>query len=73
MSLVDALPWATTAMGASIMYLAARQRTRRIAWALGLLNQVAWISYAIAAEAHGFIVGSLIYGTVYARNFFKGD
>ncbi len=73
MSLIDALPWVTTLLGASIMYLAARSRTRRIAWSLGLLNQVAWISYAVAAKAYGFIVGSLIYGAVYARNLCKGD
>lgn len=67
------LPWLTTLMGASIMYLAGRQRTRRLAWALGILNQFVWISYAIAAEAHGFIAGSLIYGSVYLRNLLRGD
>jgi hypothetical protein len=71
-SLIDVLPWATTVMGASIMYLAGRSRTRQLAWALGILNQVVWISYAIAAHAYGFIAGSLLYGAVYARNLTRG-
>jgi hypothetical protein len=67
------LPWATTVVGASIMYLAGKQRTRRLAWVVGILNQVLWISYAIAAHAYGFIAGSLIYGGVYTRNLLRGD
>jgi len=67
------LPWVTTATGASIMFLAGRARTRRAAWILGIVNQVPWITYAIVAGAWGFIPGSLLYGTVYARNLTRGD
>lgn len=71
MSAKTLLPWATTVMGASIMYFAGRARTRRLAWVLGLLNQVAWISYAVMAHALGFIAGSLIYAAVYIRNLLR--
>jgi hypothetical protein len=73
MSWQTLLPWLTTAIGATVMYLAGRRSTRRWAWTLGILNQVAWISYAIAAHAYGFIGGSLIYATVYSRNLLRGE
>jgi len=68
-----ALPWATTVAGAAVMYLAGRAQTRRLAWIIGLVNQVFWISYAVLANAHGFIVGSLIYASVYIRNLMQKD
>lgn len=67
------LPWGTTVMGASVMYLAGRARTRRWAWVIGLLNQVFWISYAVLAHAYGFIGGSLIYASIYTRNLFRKE
>jgi hypothetical protein len=67
------LPWATTAMGASVMYLAGRKRTRRAAWTLGIVNQGFWVSYALIAHAYGFIVGSAIYASVYASNLFTKE
>lgn len=73
MSLKTLLPWATTVMGASIMYCAGRARTRRLAWTLGIANQVAWCSYAVIAHAYGFIGGSVIYAAVYSRNLIRGE
>lgn len=69
------LAWATTVTGATIMYCAGRQRTRRFAWYLGVANQFLWGAYAImgAPETLGFLVGSLLYGTVYVRNIIRGD
>lgn len=67
------LPWATTAMGASIMYLAGRARTRRIAWYLGVVNQIPWVAYAVLAHAWGFIPGSCLYAGVYIRNVKRGN
>jgi hypothetical protein len=55
------------------MYLAGRSRTRQLAWALGILNQVLWCSYAVAAHAYGFIGGSLLYGAVYFRNLMQKE
>jgi hypothetical protein len=55
------------------MYLAARARTRRLAWILGICNQIPWLLYAITAHAWGFIPGSCLYGAVYFRNMRRGD
>ena len=73
MALKTFLPWLTTCIGASVMYLAGKARTRRWAWILGVLNQTAWISYAVIAHAYGFIAGSLIYASVYCRNLVGGN
>jgi len=69
----EALPWITSAVGITIIYLAGRARTRRLAWALGILNQGAWVTYALSAKAYGFIIGSAVYGAMYLRNLLKGD
>lgn len=56
-----------TATGALIMYLAGKRR--RSAWALGVVNQLAWGSYAYFTHQFGFIFGCVLYGTVYIRNY----
>ena len=73
MSLSDILPWATSAVGVTILFLARRKGTRRLAWGIGIANQAVWISYAIAAKAYGFIAGSIVYGSMYLWNLLKGD
>ena len=71
--MIGALPWVTSGVGITIIYLAGRQRTRRLAWCLGIANQAAWITYAVAANAPGFILGSVVYGIMYTRNLLRGD
>lgn len=71
--MTDLLPWVTTIGGAAVMYLAAKARTRRLAWVLGICNQIPWLLYAITAHAWGFIPGSCLYGAVYFRNIRRGD
>lgn len=70
---LDLLPWATSAVGISIIWMAGRRRTRRLAWFLGLANQALWISYALATAQYGFIAGSAVYGAMYANNLRRGD
>ena len=67
------IPWATTVVGASVMWLAGRRRTRRVAWLLGLANQGLWITFAVATGTWGFVGGSLIYGSVYLGNLIRGE
>lgn len=67
------LPWATTVTGVTVMWLAGRARTRKAAWILGIMNQIVWVTYAIAAHAYGFIGGSVLYASVYSRNLVRGD
>lgn len=41
-------------------------------WLINLVNEVLWISYAIATEQYGFILMALCYGVVYLRNAIVG-
>lgn len=44
---------------------------RRVAWAMGLLGQTFWLSYAIWLSQWGLLVGCGIYGSIYVRNWVK--
>jgi hypothetical protein len=70
---VAILPWATTIMGASIMYFAGRARTRQLAWWLGVANQLLWGFYSVTTRQWGFLGGCLLYGSAYIRNLLRGD
>lgn len=59
--------WVLTAAGLSGLILAGQRKA--VGWALGVLTQVLWISYAVATSQWGFIVSALAYATVYARNW----
>lgn len=72
MTLEAVLPWATTIGGAAVMYLAGHRQTRRLAWCVGLANQVPWLAFAVVTHSWGFIPGSLLYGAVYARHLIRG-
>lgn len=37
-------------------------------WLITLVNEVLWISYAIATKQYGFIFMAICYATVYLRN-----
>lgn len=57
-----------SAVGITGLYLAGSRK--RVGWLVGLGAQLLWITYAIATDQHGFILASLCYGWVYARNWF---
>lgn len=62
-------PWVLSLWSMTTMYLAGcGTRTRRLAWVSGILSQVAWISFSVVTEQHGFAVSSLVYAAIYARN-----
>lgn len=44
---------------------------RREGWALNIGVQFMWITYAIVTHQWGFILGSIFYGAVFARNLKK--
>lgn len=59
-------------IGITAMFLAGYDGRRRAAgWALGLLNQVIWIGYALATQQYGFIIGAVVYGAVMVRNLWR--
>jgi nicotinamide riboside transporter PnuC len=52
--------------GLLMLYLAGRKVWW--AWLIGLVSEVMWFSYSITTKQYGFIVGSVPYTWVYARN-----
>jgi nicotinamide riboside transporter PnuC len=43
----------------------------KLGWGLGVFAQLLWIVYAMQTDQYGFIVSALVYGFVYARNFYR--
>lgn len=58
-----------TAVGVTGLLLAGSKR--KLGWAIGLGAQVLWIAYALATEQYGFLISAVVYGTVYARNWWR--
>lgn len=58
--------YALTAVGVLCFYLAGRRVWW--AWYVGLSGQLLWLSYALATQQWGFLVGCLFYGWVYVGN-----
>lgn len=56
-----------TAVGLLGIYLAGKKN--RAGWLVGLAAQVLWVAYAIVTRQWGFILSSVAYGTIYARNW----
>jgi hypothetical protein len=67
--IVTYLPWLMSAMTIWMTLLAGNNHPR--AWAVGLVNQIFWITWIIASETWGLIPMSIALGIVYARNHFK--
>lgn len=59
--------WILTLFGVSAMYMAGKNN--KWGWVLGIFSQVLWIAFAIVTYQYGFIIASLLYGSVYAKNF----
>ena len=60
---------ALTLWGMGVFWLAGNKR--RAAWALGMLGQLWWASYAIWLRQWGLLIGCAFYGATYARNWVK--
>lgn len=58
--------WVLTAVGVLGLFVAG---SSRYGWLISLGNQALWITYAVVTKQYGFIVASLCYGFVFARNF----
>ncbi len=59
--------WLLTAVGITGIYFAGRRRA--LGWAIGLAAQALWLAYAITTRQWGFLASAVVYGTVYARNW----
>lgn len=56
-----------TPLGLLGMYLSGRKL--KAGWLLGLFTQVIWVLYAVATKQYPFILASLGYGSIYAKNY----
>jgi hypothetical protein len=67
--IVTYLPWLMSCLTIWMTLLAGNNHPR--AWAVGLANQVLWVTWIIASETWGLIPMSIALAIVYARNHFK--
>lgn len=58
--------WALTLIGVSGFWLAGRKVWW--AWYINIANQVLWVSYAVASQQWGFLLGVPIYLAVFIPN-----
>lgn len=63
--------WSYTlgALGVLGIWLAGRKSAW--GWAVGFGAQFLWLAYALITAQHGFIITAVVYGTVYARNWWR--
>lgn len=59
------LPWATSAFTLLAMWLIGQKRS--IGWAVGLVNQVLWVSFAVSFRAWGLLPLSAALTVIYVR------
>ncbi len=59
------LPWATSAGTLLGMWLVGQKRS--IGWAIGLANQVLWVTFAVVFQAWGLLPLTLALIVIYTR------
>lgn len=62
--------WSLVLAAVGILGLIMAGRKMSAGWLVGLLAQVLWIIYALVTHQWGFLISALVYGTVYARNWY---
>ena len=60
-----------TASGALVQFLAGRRY--KLAWQIGVANQLLWGTYAVITGQYGFLVGCVFYGGTYLRNWVRHE
>ena len=58
--------WVLACVGIAGMVFVGQKRWQAFLWMIGV--EVLWIIYSLETDQHGFILGSIAYMTVYARN-----
>lgn len=59
--------WGLTVVGVFGLYLAGKKSPW--GWAVGIVAQILWLTYAIVTKQWGFLFSSFAYGFVYVKNF----
>lgn len=58
--------WLLSCVGGLGIYLAGKKDWR--GWAIGILSEILWLTYAIITKQYGFIFGSILYSTILVNN-----
>lgn len=61
--------WLLSVIGITGIWLAGSKNKN--GWLIGIFAQILWITYAVVTNQYGFILASLCYGFVYARNYIR--
>lgn len=59
--------WILTLFGVLGIFLAGKKN--KWGWIIGIFSQFLWIAFALVTAQYGFIVASVLYGSIYAKNF----
>jgi len=60
--------WALSCLGGFGIYLAGKKDWR--GWAIGIVNEILWLVYAVITNQYGFIFGSVLYSTILINNLY---
>ena len=60
-----------TIIGLLILYLQGNRKTFGLASIIGIFFQIPNIYYNLITKQYGFILASIVYGTIYFRNYLK--
>jgi hypothetical protein len=63
------MDWILTMLLLVTLYLSGKNL--RSGWAVGIFSQVLWIAYAIATKQYGFLLGAVLVGAMYVKNWFE--
>jgi hypothetical protein len=61
--------WILSCLGGFGIYLAGKKDWR--GWAVGVVNEILWLIYAVITKQYGFIFGALLYGTILINNLYS--
>lgn len=61
--------WVLACAGIAGIYFIGHKRWQAFLWMIGV--ECLWLWYSLATNQYGFILGSIAYSTVYARNAYR--
>lgn len=61
--------WILTIALLTTLYLTGNNK--RVGWLVGIASQVMWVFYSLGTKQYGFLVGCVLVGSMYVRNWIK--
>jgi hypothetical protein len=63
----DIWSWVLTAFLLTVLYMTGKKI--RAGWIVGIVSQIIWLVYAITTKQYGFLVGVILVGGMYVKNW----